>query len=173
MCPGTQWVQGSSAMEEFPATANNGNDDSVTWNIDVDRNMTRFNITMNEALNLIERAVKFGKGGEVFIPKLNAYKVGDLKNALIEILDAKNSVQHIPVRQGEKYHESLLNLDELRNTYEMEDDFLLIEQTVFDKNNLDSSVYPKTKLTDQYSSDKVNLLSKDELKQILLKENLV
>ena len=31
------------AMEEFPATANNGNDDSVTWNIDVDRNMTRFN----------------------------------------------------------------------------------------------------------------------------------
>ena len=31
------------AMEEFPATANNGNDDSVMWNIDVDRNMTRFN----------------------------------------------------------------------------------------------------------------------------------
>ena len=31
------------AMEEFPATANDGNDDSVTWNIDVDRNMTRFN----------------------------------------------------------------------------------------------------------------------------------
>ena len=31
------------AMQEFPATANNGNDDSVTWNVDVDRNMTRFN----------------------------------------------------------------------------------------------------------------------------------
>ena len=31
------------AMQEFPATANNGNDDSVIWNVDVDRNMTRFN----------------------------------------------------------------------------------------------------------------------------------
>jgi hypothetical protein len=30
-------------MQEFPATANNGNDDSVMWNVDVDRNMTRFN----------------------------------------------------------------------------------------------------------------------------------
>ena len=55
----------------------------------------------------------------------------------------------------------------------MEDDFLLIEQTVFNKNNLDPSAYPKTKLTEQYSSDKVDLLSKDELKHILLKENLV
>ena len=31
------------AMQEFPATATNGNDDSVIWNVDVDRNMTRFN----------------------------------------------------------------------------------------------------------------------------------
>ena len=137
-----------------------------------DENMTRFNITMNEALNLIERAVKFGKGGEVFIPKLDAYKVGDLKDALIEVLDAKNSVKQIPVRQGEKYHESLLNVDELRNTYEMKDDYLLIEQKVFDKNNLDPSVYSKTSLIEQYSSDKVNLLSKNELKDILLKEKL-
>ena len=45
--------------------------------------------------------------------------------------------------------------------------------TVFNKNNLDPSAYPKTKLTEQYSSDKVDLLSKDELKHILLKENLV
>ena len=55
--------------------------------------------------------------GIVFIiPKLNAYKVGDLKNALIEILNAKNSVQHIPVRQGEKFHE-LVNWLEEKNWY--------------------------------------------------------
>ena len=83
------------------------------------------------------------------------------------------NIKKILVRPGEKFHESLLNTDELRNTYEMEDDFLLIEQTVFNKNNLDPSAYPKTKLTEQYSSDKVDLLSKDELKHILLKENLV
>ena len=45
--------------------------------------MTRFTITMNEALDLIERATKNGNGGEVFIPKLEAYSVNDLKNSLI------------------------------------------------------------------------------------------
>ena len=98
-----------------------------------DENMTRFNITMNDALDLIERAAKFGKGGEVFVPKLSAYRVGDLKDAMIEVLNATNSTEKIPVRQGEKYHESLLNLDELRNTYEMDEDYLLIEQSVFDR----------------------------------------
>jgi len=137
-----------------------------------DENMTRFNITMNDALDLIERAAKFGKGGEVFVPKLSAYRVGDLKDAMIEVLNATNSTEKIPVRQGEKYHESLLNLDELRNTYEMDEDYLLIEQSVFDRNNLDSSVYKKTSLQEQYSSDKVYTLSKDELKEILLKEKL-
>lgn len=163
-------VLGSSGsiVQKFIEQIKSDQDITIT-----DENMTRFNITMNEALNLIERAAKFGKGGEVFIPKLKAYRVGDLKDALLEVLDAKNSIKQIPVRQGEKYHESLLNLDELRNTYDMEDDYLLIEQKVFDKNNLDSTVYSKTSLIEQYSSDKVNLLSKNELKDILLKEKLV
>jgi len=47
------------AMEEFPATANNGNDDSVTWNIDVDRNMTRFNRSGEEP----QLRVEFSKPG--------------------------------------------------------------------------------------------------------------
>jgi UDP-N-acetylglucosamine 4,6-dehydratase/UDP-glucose 4-epimerase len=40
-----------------------------------DPNMTRFNITMDEALNLVLRAIKNGSGGEIFVPKLKAYKL--------------------------------------------------------------------------------------------------
>ena len=44
-----------------------------------DPQMTRFNITMDHSLELIFRALKNGVGGEVFVPKLKAYSVGDVK----------------------------------------------------------------------------------------------
>ncbi len=51
-----------------------------------DTSMTRFNITMDESIKLIFRAIENGQGGEIFIPKLKAYRLGDLKDALMEIL---------------------------------------------------------------------------------------
>ena len=134
-----------------------------------DPNMTRFNITMNQALDLIERATTTGKGGEVFVPKLPAYRVGDLKDILLDLFEGKNSTEIISVRTGEKFHESLLTIDELRNTYESEYDYILIEKSDSHKNHN----YEKTSLNENYSSDKVRLLTKDELKDILLKEGVL
>ena len=136
-----------------------------------DPRMTRFNITMDQALNLIFRTLENGEGGQVFIPKLKAYRVGDMKDAIIELLDAKNEVENISIRPGEKYHEVLINKDEIRNTVETEDYILFNENTSGEKVNFDK--YQKTKLTDQYSSDKVELLSKNELKEILMKEEVL
>ena len=138
-----------------------------------DPTMTRFNITMNSALELILRAMKNGAGGEIFVPKLKAYKVGDMKEAILELLKGKNETKIISIRPGEKYHESLITTDELRNTYESEEDYIISEQ----QSNPDESVknrgLKKTTLDHQYSSDKVELLSKEEIKKILIRENLV
>lgn len=137
-----------------------------------DPTMTRFNITMDQALDLIFRALEKGDGGQVFIPKLKAYRVGEIKDAIMELLDAKNEVENISVRPGEKYHETLINKEEIRNTFETNEDYVVFnESTSGGKINLDE--YHKTTLTDQYSSDNVELLSKDELKTILTKENLL
>jgi len=137
-----------------------------------DPTMTRFNITMEQALNLIFRALENGDGGQVFIPKLKAYRVGEIKDAIMELLNAKNEVENISVRPGEKYHEALINKEEIRNTFETNEDYVVFnESTSGGKINLDK--YRKTTLTDQYSSDNVELLSKDELKTILTKENLL
>ena len=136
-----------------------------------DPNMTRFNITMNDALNLIFRAVENGKGGEVFVPKLKAYKVEDMKNAIIELLNANNDTEIINIRPGEKRHEMLINRDEIRSTFENEDDYIIINDGNKIKNR--NSDLRKTSLNDEYSSDKVELLSKEELKIILSTENLV
>lgn len=133
--------------------------------------MTRFTITMNQALEAIFRSLKNGNGGEVFVPKLEAYNLGDLKDAIIELLNAKNETEIIPVRIGEKYHESLISNDEIRNTFETNEDYILIDQI----NNLSrvNNNIKKSKLTETYSSDKVKKLSKEELKKILTEEKII
>jgi len=139
-----------------------------------DPNMTRFNITMTEALDLILRTLKNCVGGEIFVPKLKAYKTGEIKDAIVELLNAKNDVERIPVRPGEKYHESLISKDEIRNTFENKEDYVLIDQQFRnDPDRPKNKDIVETSLADQYSSDKVALLSKDELKEILVKEGLV
>lgn len=133
--------------------------------------MTRFNITMNEALMLILRALEKGTGGETFVPKLKAYKVKDMKDAILELLKSKSKTEIISVRPGEKFHESLIIKDEIRNTYENKEDYV-----IFDKQTQDHSLcteFKKSDLKDQYSSDRVELLSKNELKRILVREKLV
>ena len=134
-----------------------------------DPNMTRFNITMNEALELILRVLKNGKGGEVFVPKIKAYKVGDMKDAIIELTNSNNETEIISIRPGEKMHESLISNDELRNVFESSNDYVIIDQNLH--NQYDNLT--KTTLESQYSSDKVVLLTKDEIKEILIKENLI
>ena len=134
-----------------------------------DPNMTRFNITMNEALELILRVLKNGKGGEVFVPKIKAYKVGDMKDAIMELTNSNNETEIISIRPGEKMHESLISNDELRNVFESSNDYVIIDQNLH--NQYDNLT--KTTLESQYSSDKVVLLTKDEIKEILIKENLI
>jgi len=138
-----------------------------------DPSMTRFHMTINQALDFIFRSLKNSKGGEVFVPKLKAYRLGELKDAIVELLGQKVETQVISVRPGEKYHESLIGTDEIRNTYENQDDYLIFEKKT------EHYIYPndqgikKTSLKSEYSSNNVELLSKDELKDVLTKENLL
>jgi UDP-N-acetylglucosamine 4,6-dehydratase/UDP-glucose 4-epimerase len=138
-----------------------------------DSKMTRFNITMNQALDFIIRSLKKGKGGEVFIPKLKAYTVGDLKDAIVELLKKEIKTELISVRPGEKYHESLISSDEIRNTFEDKDDYVILEERLQDVGKSRIPALRKSTLTERYSSDRVELITKDELKQILMKEKLV
>ena len=138
-----------------------------------DPSMTRFNITMDQALQLIFRALNNSQGGEIFVPKLKAYKVSDMKDAVLELLKSKNETEIISVRPGEKYHETLISKDETRNTYENNDDYIILEQQT-DKQYLNKRTnVQKSTINNQYSSDLVPLFTIDELKQILLDQKLV
>jgi len=139
-----------------------------------DPNMTRFNITIDQALDLIFRVIKNTVGGDIHIPKLNAYKVGDVKDVLLDLMDCKNEEKRIPVRIGEKHHEILINEHEIRNTYENQDNDYVIYENQLTKDH--SEKIPNSKkaaLTTEYSSDKVKLVSKKDLKEIIIKQNLI
>ena len=158
-----------SIIPKFIEQIISGNKITIT-----DPNMTRFNITMDQALDLIFRVIKNAIGGDVHIPKLDAYKVGDVKDVLLDLMGCKNEEKRIPVRIGEKFHETLINEHEIRNTFENTDDDYVIYEDPFDKDN--SVTIPnvkKTTLTAEYSSDNVKIVSKAELKEILIKQNLI
>jgi len=158
-----------SIIPKFIEQIMSGNKITVT-----DPNMTRFNITMDQALDLIFRVIKNAVGGDVHIPKLNAYKVGDVKDVLLDLMDRKNEEERIPVRIGEKFHEILINEHEIRNTYENKDnDYVIYENQLTRDNSETIPNAKKTSLTSGYSSDKVKPSSKEELKKILIDQNLI
>jgi UDP-N-acetylglucosamine 4,6-dehydratase/5-epimerase len=135
-----------------------------------DPKMTRFNITMNQAIELILRAVKFGRGGEIFVPKLKAYTVGDLKDTVMKLKNHNMKIQKIPIRQGEKSHEILISQNEIPYTYESKDDYIIIMEGV---KKLSSKIFKKVNFSESYSSDKAPLFSKNEIKEIIINEKLL
>ena len=88
-------------------------------------NMTRFSLTMSEALDFILHTIDIGKGSEIFIPKLRAYSITDVKSVLKETLE-NTGEEEIGIRPGEKLHEEMISNDESMNTLEFKDYFTII-----------------------------------------------
>ena len=136
-----------------------------------DPKMTRFTITMDEAIEFIFNATKNSRGSEIFIPKLKAYEIETLVEALIELYG--NTKQEITeIRPGEKLHETLINHDEMRYAWEFNNMYMLSSphyKLFNDKNILENySDIKKIEKLDSYSSDNIEKMSKEELKQKIL-----
>ena len=139
-----------------------------------DPNMTRFSISMDEALNFILKAAELGKGSEIFVPKLRAYSIMDVKEALFELL-GKTDEETIGIRPGEKLNEILINQDEMKYCWDYNDVYLLVNPSVqrFIKTLDQYSGKEKIENIDVYSSDNVPQIPKDELKEIILNSGLL
>ena len=138
-----------------------------------DPNMTRFSISMDEALDFILTATEIAKGSEIFIPKLRAYTIKDIKNVLFELLQ-KIDEENIGIREGEKLNEILINSDEIRYTWEYENMYMLLNPSVQKHISLDE--FPnKNRVTnmDDYNSGSVEKIPKDEMKKIIIDSGLL
>ena len=138
-----------------------------------DPEMTRFSITMDEALDFILDSTMSGKGSEVFVPKLRAYKIDDVKVALQELI-SNTGEEKIPVRQGEKFHETLINTDEMRTALESESKYMILQREISDQEiNEQYPGFRRITLTEPYSSNTVEKIPINELKDILSKSSLL
>ncbi len=87
--------------------------------------MTRFAITSEQAVNLILNAIKYGSGGEVFVPKIPSHTIGDLIEVLKEKYNSDSPVKIVGIRPGEKIHELMINEAEMPRTIEFRDLFII------------------------------------------------
>ena len=141
-----------------------------------DPKMTRFSITMNEAIDFIFNATKVGKGSEVFVPKLYAYNIADVKNALTELL-SDTGEKIIGIRTGEKLHETLINEDEIRYSWEFKNMYMIANPlySLFTDKNIKESYQGIKKIEDiqKYSSNVVEKIPTENLKSIIKNAGLL
>ena len=79
-----------------------------------DKKMTRFNITLNESIDLVLYAIKNSLGNEIFVPKIPSYRIMDL----VKAIDNKCKIKITGRRPGEKIHEEMITVDDSFNTIE-------------------------------------------------------
>jgi len=138
-----------------------------------DPGMTRFSMTMDEALDFILESTSIAKGTEVFIPKLKAYSINDLKNSLFELI-GNTGEKIISLRPGEKMHEVLINFDEMRYTWEIDNKYVLFNSAKKDDDiKRNYSNIKRIQNLKKYSSDMTERISLDDLKKIIIKSGFL
>ena len=74
--------------------------------------MTRFLMSLDEAVDLVLYALENGNNGDLYVQKSPASSVGDLASAVIKLFNSKSKIKNIGIRHGEKLHETLLTSEE-------------------------------------------------------------
>ena len=87
-----------------------------------DRNMTRFNISLQDGVDMVLWALKNTKGGEVFVPKIPSYRIMDLVEAICP--DCEHPI--VGIRPGEKIHEEMITSSDSVNTVDLEKYFAIL-----------------------------------------------
>ena len=108
-----------------------------------DREMTRFIMTLEEAVSLVLKSAMIATGGEVFVTKMPIANIGDIAHHMIDVLAPNQDMEitEIGAKPGEKMYEELINDEEVRRTYEIEDFFVVLP--AFSGNHED--LYPLVK----------------------------
>jgi len=160
-----------SVIPKFIDLIKKGKSLSVT-----DPKMTRFTITMNEALEFILNASITGKGSEIFIPKLKSYEMPILIQSLNELC-GKAEQEISGIRPGEKLHETLINHDEIRYSWEINNMYMLANPhyKLFNDTEILENYdgIKRVENMNAYSSDVAEKITKDELKEKIKNSGLL
>ena len=132
-------------------------------------NMTRFLMTLEEAVELVLYAFQHAQAGDIFVHKAPACTIGDLAQALKELIEVDNEIKIIGTRHGEKRYETLLTKEEYVRAIDL-GKFFRVPADNRDLNYDTYFVIGDMKLSDEgeYNSDNTERLNIEQIKEKLL-----
>jgi len=157
-----------SVIPLFLSQIENNEDITIT-----DPEMTRFLMSLDEAVELVLFAFEHGNAGDLFVNKAPAATIGDLAQAVLELKRAENKVKIIGTRHGEKLYETLCTREEMMSAEDM-GDFYRIPSDNRDLNYakyFSEGLKIETPLED-YNSHNTKRENVEGVKKLLMKLNL-
>jgi len=139
-----------------------------------DPNMTRFMMSIDDAVDLVVYAFKHGNPGDVFVQKAPAATIETLARALKKLFKADNEIRIIGTRHGEKLYETLLTREEMARAEDM-GDYYRIPADIRDLNYACYFTEGEAKVSghEDYHSHNTRRLDEDGLIELLLKLDFV
>lgn len=131
-----------------------------------DPNMTRFLLSLEDAIDLVMVAIQKGEQGDLFIRKAPAARMDDLTQAMINIFGSKSKVNIVGVRAGEKIHEALATQQELSRSEDLGDYFRIKSETSLEYDNffLRGAI---AKFDSDFTSENTKRLNVKEVEKLL------
>ncbi len=139
-----------------------------------DPNMTRFLMSLEESVDLVLYAFGHARPGDIFVQKAPASTVGDLAQALDELLHAKSEIKIIGTRHGEKLYESLVSREEMVRSEDL-DGYYRIPADSRDLNYNKYFVEGETEISrfEDYTSHNTRRLDVAAVKDVLMQLDIV
>lgn len=146
-----------------------------------DEGMTRFVMGKSDAIDIIMESIQSSKGGEVFIKKMPSVRIVDLVEVMIEEIAPKHGFKPDDIERkmigsypGEKLFEEIMTEDENLRALETDDMFIVLSILDSDRQK-HMSQYPGSHIPKDsiYKSEDAPLLSKEEIREMLISEELI
>ncbi len=135
-----------------------------------DPNMTRFMMTLDEAVELVLFAFNNGNNGDIFVQKSPAVTIGDLAKAITELYNSKTEIRIIGTRHGEKLYETLVNREEMVKAVDEGSYFRIPADTRdLNYNKYFTEGESQVNRAEEYNSHNTTRLNITDTKQLLMK----
>ena len=133
-----------------------------------DPRMTRFNISLHEAIQMVLWVTKNSKGGEIFVPKIPSIRILDL----VKAIDPKANYKIIGLRPGEKLHEDLITKDESMHTFDLKKYYAIINPAINSLQRYYKGIKKIAPDKSYNSKDNPDYLSISKIKKLIKNINL-
>jgi len=139
-----------------------------------DLNMTRYLMTLEDAVELVLFAYEKGNNGDIFVQKSPAATIETLILALKELYKANSEIKVIGTRHGEKVYETLVNKEEMAKAKDLGNYFRIpADNRDLNYNKYFTEGEEKISISGEYNSSNTHILTIDETKELLLKLDFI